>query len=961
MKTQRFLLQKMGLLAFTAGIALLTLVSCASSTGRADIYGGLGQGSDPVPFMTAVRTGRLPNGLGYYILENSLPENRAYLTLAVNAGSILETEEERGLAHFVEHMAFNGTTRFPKSELINYLRSLGMRFGPEVNAYTSYNETVYGIEVPTETTAAGQKRIPGRALAVMDDWTHALTFAPQDVDDERLVIMEEYRTRLGADERVFRKMLPVIFQGSPYAERLPIGLPEVIQNAPASRLEGFYKTWYRPDNMALILVGDFDGAALEAELASHFSAPAPEGPLVRPDYELPEPKKGNLMVEIITDPEQTYTRIDLYYKRPPLPIGGDLASYRRDIMDNLISRIIGQRFEDAASKPETPYTAAGTSAMRTGSASRYYVLSAIAKPGKAREVLTLLLREKESISRYGFSDAEIDRSKRSLVSALTRMVSEKDRLESSSYLDQFTSHFLSGQSVTDIEWKLDAVIRMLPALASRDITAAAKEYFIADDLRVFVAAPDGEAPNLPPEAEIRRLTAESKRARIPRPPREPVVQSGALLEKPPLPGAIIAESVDEETGAVSWELSNGARVILKETVNKNNEVVLYAMARGGATSVPEEDDASAALAAELAAASGLGPYSLPELVQKLAGKQVSISFWSSRYTRGVQGNATTGDIETLFEMIHLGFTNPRIDPEAAAAALDQYRTFLVQRGEDPDAVFADEITRLIYSDNPRFKPMELADLARVDLGRAEKLLKNFLNPGDYTFVFTGNLDRETLRNCVETYLASIPPGPVSQNAWTDLGLAWPGEKESLLYKGKEEQSQVFLGWYNPAEYSQEASAAVSVLSGYLDIILIEEIREKMGGVYSPRVSVSLSPIPRGESLLAVQFSCDPQRAVELSDAVAGLFQNLAGGAVKEDVLDKAREALKKSWESSIQNNNYVAQGYASSAVLLDAPLSRLDKLPGLYGAVDAETLRQTMIRAIQAGPVRVIRYPEDRR
>ena len=319
-----------------AGALVLSglLLSCATGgRGRAGpaVYPELGRAEDPIPFMEKVRSGILPGGLRYFILENSRPENRAYLTLAVNAGSVLEKDDEQGLAHFVEHMAFNGTVRFPESELVDYLRSLGMRFGPEVNAYTSYDRTVFGIEVPVETESEGGvpvKRVPVKALNVLDDWTRAITFDPKDVDEERLVIMEEYRSRLGAMDRARRQMLPVILGDSIYADRFPIGLPEIIQNAPAERLEAFYRRWYRPDNMALIIVGDFDGAALEAELPGHFpGGPAPE-PLNRPQYDLSPPKKGNLETMIFSDPELSFSQINLYYKKRPQPVRLTLEGYR---------------------------------------------------------------------------------------------------------------------------------------------------------------------------------------------------------------------------------------------------------------------------------------------------------------------------------------------------------------------------------------------------------------------------------------------------------------------------------------------------------------------------------------------------------------------------------------------------------------------------------------------------------
>jgi zinc protease len=905
--------------------------------------------------MSAARTGTLPNGVRYYILENRRPENRAYLTLAVNAGSVLEREDERGLAHFVEHMAFNGTARFPESELVNYLRSLGMRFGPEVNAYTSFDETVFGIEVPTEIDGEGVKRIPSKALEVIDDWTHAITFAPADVDDERLVIMEEYRSSLGASERLTRKIIPVIFEGSPYADRLPIGLPEIIQGAPAERLENFYKTWYRPDNMAIILVGDFDGAVVEAELPACFTAPAPESPLNRPRYDLPPPKKGNFSAKVFTDPELTFTRIDMYYKQAPQALQGDLASYRRGVIDNLVSRMLSLRFDEAASRPETSYVWAAAGGLRYGSSSRYYVMAAQAKTGSVEAAFRELLREKESMVRYGFTEAEIDRAKRSLVSDLERMVSERDRQVSEDYIQSFTDHFLAGQTAADISWELEAVKKLLPGIGAKEIQQTARDYFAANDLRILLAGPEAEAASLPAERRIRALVSESRRAKIA--PPEAAVFTGELIDEDPRPGTIDSETRDP-AGALIWELGNGARVILKETRNRNNEIVLYGLGPGGTTSVPEAEHISASLAAEMLEASGLGPYSRPELVKKLADKQVSVSFWASSYLRGIQGSATAGDIKTLFEMIYLGFTDPRIDPDAVKAMLDQYRTILSQQDEDPDSVFAKEVSRIIYGGSPWFKTMELEDLARVDRDLAAKFLGEILNPADYTFVFTGNLDVEAMRAYTETYLASIPPGAVSRKTWTDPGIVRPGKTERLVYKGKEERSLVFLGWYAPAPYSETGGAAAEVLSEYLDILLTEEIREKLGGVYSVSVNAGLTPLPAGELSLQVYFACDPRRAAELAAAVEDLFKGLAAGTVNNDILDKSREALKKNWETSLESNGFIARSYANYSVILNLPFSRLDRRPELYGAVSAEDLRQTMVRVLRNGPARGILYPE---
>ncbi|MDR3115948.1 MAG: insulinase family protein [Treponema sp.] len=942
-------------LLITVLAAAGTLLSCISGakTGT-DAYAGLGLPTDPVPFMETVRTGTLPNGLRYYILENAKPENRAYLTLAVQAGSVFEQEDERGLAHFVEHMAFNGTARFPESELLQYLRSLGMRFGPEVNAYTGYDQTIYGIEVPTEPDETGRKRIPDTALAVMDDWTHAITFDPKDVDDERLVIMEEYRSRLGAAERIRRQILPILFRGSPYADRSPIGVPEIIEQVSPLKIQHFYKTWYRTDNMALIFVGDFDGAALEAALGTAFSAPAPEAPFERPRYDLPPPQKGVHPV-ILTDPELPFTQVNLYYKRTPKARTQDLASYREGIIDYLIDHTLSLRFDEAASKAATPYVGAGAGTVRYGAASRYYILMAQAKAGETEETLRALLQEKESMVRYGFTEAELTRAKEALLAYVARLHSEKDRQESTRYVDAFTNHFLEHGTVPDIAWELEAVKALLPGIGSRDIAAAIKDYFAADDLSVLVIAPSGEAASLPSPDGIRGVVSQARKARIPRPLE--MAFSDQLLPEEPGPGMIVAESEDPETGAFRWELGNGAQVILRETRNRNNEIILYAQARGGTTSAPEAEDRSAGLAAEMLSVSGLGPYSRQELVKKLAGKQVSLAFWTSPFLRGFQGSATTEDAKTLLEMLYLSFTQPRMDTEAIQAMLDQYRTILLQEKEDPLTQFYHEFRRTVYQNHPRFSPMQMEDLAQVNQDDALSFIQDSLNPGDYTFVFTGNLDLKAFRSYIETYLASIPAG-TTWNTWPDPGIIRPGKTDKTLYKGKEGQSQVYLGRYVPASYAEETWAAAAVLEEYLDIKLTEEIRERLGGVYGISDSVTLSFLPPEELRMEIFFGCDPKRVEELCAAIEEQLTRVAQEPPDERTFTQAKEALKKTWESSIQSNTYIAQSYANSAVIYRLPLSRLDKRPALYDQVSPEAIQGIIRRLLQAEQARVTLYPE---
>jgi len=917
------------------------------------VWGNLGLPADPVPFMEDVRTGTLPSGLQYFILENSMPENRASLTLAVKAGSVLEEDNEQGLAHFVEHMAFNGTERFPEAELIAYLRSLGMRFGPDVNAYTSFDRTVYGIEVPVETGEDGIRRIPGMALAVIDEWSRAVTFHPEAVENERLVVLEEYRWGLGAFQRIRRHWLPVLFQGSPYANRMPIGSPEVLETAPPERLQGFYERWYRADNMALIIVGDFDGAALEASLHEHFLIERPAVATEVPQHDLPRPRRG-IETLIVNDPELTSTYTMLYFRRSREAPRNDLSFHRSYLINQLIENMLDFRFDDAQTDPDTPFTWAGAWPESYAASSRFYVMQAEAKMGAAEASLEELLRMQQSMIRHGFTEAELSLAKNAMLSSLQQMVTEKDRQQSGRFISSLTSFYIDGGSFPSLEWNLEAAQQLLPHISARDINAVIKDYFASGDIMVFIFAPDSEMENLPSEAHIRQMVAQSRRLHV-TPPRTITVRD-SLLSTIPQQGAIIAESSDTETGAVLWELSNGARIILQSTANRNDEIVLMAMARGGTTSAAAEDDISAGLAAEMLQVSGLGPWSRPELTRQLADKQVSLGYSIGRYQRTFQGSSTSGDLQTFFEMLHLNFTDPRIDTEAVRAMMDTYATSLALRGENPRVVFSDEVNRIITGSHPRFKPLELDDLPRANIDAALAFIKRSLNPADFTFVFTGNLTPDMMRPYVETYLASIPRSE-SWNTWTDLNIVRPGRVESTVRRGMEDQSRIYMAWYTPASFSEELNITAQALNEYLDIIMTDEIREKLGGVYSIGVGVALSPAPRGELSMLVSFTTNPERVEELTNAVISLLNETAR-SIDQDAFDKAVNALRMELETSMQSNFFIAQSYMNSAALLELPLARLHRRPQYINAVTPADIQRLCTLLLPNGPALVVLLPE---
>jgi zinc protease len=939
---------------FLSSILLSVLLLTCAATPPA-FYQGLGLGTDKIPLTSRALTGTLPNGLRYYILENYLPENRAHLALVVNAGSVLEREEERGLAHFVEHLAFNDTARFPKLELIEYLRSLGMRFGADANAYTSYDETVYHFDVPVENVN-GVKKIPDRALAILDDWTYAVSFKPEDVASERLVVLEEFRTRLGAMDRVRRISLPMLFAGSAYENRQPIGLVDIIENAASEQLKAFYSRWYTSDNMALIFVGDFDGKALEAELTRHFNMPAAVQNVNRPHYELPPPKKGNFQVEIITDPELTSASFMIYYKQNRSFLLGTLDSYREALIDYLIDTMLTQRFEETENDPDSPAVGYWGGIWRWSANSRFYSMGTQPKTGSAESALRELLLEKESMRRYGFTESELERAKLNLLSYLEKALSEKDRTESRSFIRGFTSHFLIGEDMADIEWELNTVNLLLTGIGLKEVTQAARNYFTAGDCIVFLIAPQAEERTLPSADKIRAIFRETENTKIA--PRENATVSSELLERDPIAGEIKTETVDEDAHILT--LANGARVIFKETSNRNNEIVLYAIAKGGISNISQDAIISARLVSEMINVSGLGPYSRTELNNKLAGKQVSFSFWNSNYYRGFQGSSTTQDLNTLFELIHLFFTMPGLDERAISAMVDQYRTTLAHQEEDPQKVFSRELNRIIYGNHPLFKPLEVDDMDKVSIDKAGNFLSQCINPGDYTFVFTGNIDINKIRELCSLYIASIP-NSISMNRWTDPQVIRPTAGVRTINKGQDDRGIVYLYWQakGPEDFDERKNQTSAVLSEYLDIILTDEIRENLGGVYSISAGASVSVIPKGEYSLSVYFQCNPARASELISAVIDRITEVAQNPLNTDTFNKSIEALLMEHDASVQRNLHIAQSYANSSALYNTPLSRLTNRPNVIKSVTPEEVRALCREMLVNGPVQVVLYPEN--
>ncbi|GHU42144.1 peptidase M16 [Spirochaetia bacterium] len=933
---------------------LLTIIIAFSCSNESKKYAPLNAG-DPIPFMEKAITGILPNGLTYYLLENKKPEDRAYLTLAVHAGSIFEEDDEQGLMHFVEHMAFNGTERFPESDLIEYLRSLGMRFGADVNAFTSFDRTVYGIEVPVEKSGDGVKRIPEKALDIISDWTNKILFLQKDVVEERAIIMEEYRTRLGANNRLMRDLLKLIAAGSVYADRLPIGKPEVIQAASSDKLKNLYKNWYVPENMAVIIVGDFDAANLENNLAAIFTGDKSED-FVLPEITVPPPQKGSQKVQAFVDPELTLININLFYKQLLIPQENNIKHYRDDLINTLIDNILYERIKDKSLDPQAPFVNVSAGFFNLISESPYYEMSVVPKAGRTEEALAELLKIKEAAFRYGFLNPELDRAKRAMLSNFERHNNETEKEPSERFINYFTDNFLDDDYITDNAWELETAKALLPNIKLKDLHEQFKSYFEFDDLAVFVSAPETERELLPSSEQIIEIIQNSKKQKVER-PKEKKMEKG-LLDKVPASGSILNESIDEDTGILSWKLSNGAQVLIQKTDNQNDQIVLYAIAKGGTYNVSPEDDTSASMASEIMSLSGMGKWNLTELEKILADKQATFSFDPSGFLRTLQGNSTNKDLKTLFEMLYLTFTEPRLDQSSVDLIKDKYKTILAQRLENPDAYFSDELSKYLYNNDPRFAPMNLESLDKIHLAPAKSFIEKCTNPSDWTFVFTGNIDIDEFLPLAETYIASIPEKE-HFNTWPDITITRPQSDTKSIVKGKEDKSTAFSGRFVPKTFNEKDAMTAYILSGYLDILLTQEIREKLGGVYSIYVNINLSPLPvDGELSLNIVYNCDPARVEELNKAIEAQLVRAANGNINTDTFNKAVSSEIRDFETSLENNYYLSNRFGNYAVLFELPIKNFYGRVDIFNSVRQSDIQNLLKELLTQGAFNLTMYPE---
>jgi zinc protease len=879
----------------------------------------------PLPSDSAVRAGTLPNGLRYYVRRNAKPEHRAELRLVVDAGSVLEDSTQRGLAHLLEHMAFNGTRHFEKQALVHYLERVGMRFGPDVNAYTGFDETVYMLTLPTDSAD-----VLATGVQILGDWAHEITLDSAEVVRERPVVMEEWRLGQGAESRIRDRQLPVIFRGSRYAVRLPIGDTTVIRHATAEQVRRFYETWYRPELMAVVAVGDFDAAAVERLIRERFSAlrnPADAPP--RPTT--PVPGNAEPLVSIVTDPEATSTVVSVLYKRDPAP-SGTVADVRREIVAALYDRMLNLRLYELTQRPDAPFLGAGSSEGRFVRAKDAYSLGAAVADSGVLRGLEALLVEAARVDRHGFTASELERARADLLRGMERSYAEREKTVSAAFANQYVTAFLQAEPYLSTADAWTLYQRFVPGVTLADVNALASEYISDSNRVVLLTAPARADVQLPTEREL--LATFDRVRTMDVAAYEDDVADAPLVAEPPRGGRVTDTRRVADVGITEWTLSNGVRVLVKPTHFKDDQVLLAARSPGGTSLAPDSTYVSASLASSIAELGGVGAFDAVQLEKALAGKAVSAGPTIGELTEGMSGSASPKDVEQLFQLVYLYFTAPREDSAAFAAFQARARSALENRGRDPQSAFADTLGVTLTQHHPRARPATPAMLGEIDLGTALRFYHDrYADASDFTFAIVGNVDTASLRPLVERWLGGLPSTGRTER-WRDVGIRAPdGVVKRVVRRGVEPKAETRLVFHGPAQYSRQQQYAIAALTQVLETRLRETLREAMGGTYDASVGGSLSREPREEYAISVSFGSAPERLDELTAAVLREIDSLKTTGPRAEELASAQEQLRRSMETGLEQNGF----WLSQMLTFDEQGVPLTEIPQARRLVDALT------------------------
>lgn len=856
--------------------------------------------SAPVKLDPKIRTGVLENGMKYYICPNKLPEKRGEFYIATNVGAIQEDDDQNGLAHFSEHMAFNGTQNFPKKGILNYLEKIGVKFGENVNAGTGTEQTIYNMSNVPLT----REGIIDSTLLVLHDWAHFISFEDSEIDLERGVIREEWRLYGSASMRMSNKLAPVIYKDSKYAKRNIIGDTAVINHFKYETIRNFYNKWYRPDLQAIIVVGDFDADAMEAKVKKLFGTiPKVENPAVKETYLIPDNKDP--LIGIATDKEASGTDVRIYFKHNNIKDSDKNLGYMRlQYIRNFINSMFGQRMGELTRKDNPPFVNAYCFYTGFSRSKDAFMGIAQARPNESIKALTALLTEMERMKQYGFTPGEFDRAKSNYLRSLESRYMDRDKRKNNEIVYPVIGNFLTNTPNPGIEFEYDFAKEIIPSITLDEINTEARKYVTEENTIVTVTGPEKSDITLPTEKEIADVLKTYKATKI-----EAYIDnlSGKkLLEKLPPAGQVKEQKENKVLETKEWTLSNGIRIILKPTEFKEDELLIRGFSEGGLSKLSNDDVFSGKYLGQVVSQMGVGGFSLTDLNKMLAGKRVNVSVNLSNEQESVNGYTSPKDVETALQLIHLYFTNPRWNDGEFKTFMDKQKAYYQNAEAEPRKAFYDTVNIMLNNHSPRYLPVNYKTLDQVSFAKIKTIYADrFSDPANFTFQFVGKINPDELKPLIEKYLASLPTIKRTEK-YTDDGVRPPKGKVVNDFKkeNKTPRTSVFVSLTGKCDFNTSNRLYWETLKHILDLRYVETIREEQGGTYGVSVFGGINRLPENSFSLSINFDTDPLKADMLKNIIYKELKKIADNGPTETDLQKAKEFFLKKRQESLKENNW---------------------------------------------------------
>jgi len=858
------------------------------------------QTSADVPKDSKVIYGQLENGMTYYIRANALPKDRADFYIVFNVGAILENDDQDGLAHLTEHMAFNGTKNFPKKGVLDFLERNGVAFGHNINAFTSTDVTAYNLnDVPLDDPT-----VVDSSLLILHDWSNYVAFEAEEIDAERKVVHEEWRTRRNADFRMMKALMPTIYKGSKYAKRDVIGSLDVIDNCDYETLRSFYREWYRPDLEALIIVGDFDAKEMEEKVIAMFSSvPKAVNPSERIIFEIPNNKEP--LVGIATDPEAQRNMIRVYYKHDVVEPADKNIDYMRELLiRELYNTMINNRLNELVQKENPPFIMGYSMYGGMQRSKDAFMLIALAKDNEIPLALTAVLQENERVRQHGFTQSEFDRTKKEILRGYEKAYKEKDKQKNNKYVWEYFSNFLTNEPIPGIEFEYDFAKEILPQISLAEINSLPAKWITDDNIVVSISGVEKEGVSLPTEEEVLTIIKNTEDVELEA--YVDAVSDKPLIAQIPTGSKIIDTETNDELGTKTWILENGAEVVLKKTDFKEDEILFEAYGFGGNSLIDIEDLPSADMTTTIVSQSGIGDFDNISLQKMMAGKVLRLNPYIGNTTQGFNGSTSPQDLETFMQLLYLYMEQPRFDEEAGGAYMSRIIAWIQNTSTDPKTIANDSIQFLMADRNPRRMPLNVDKMNKVEFDKVVEIYNDRFSDGaDFRFYFVGNIDEAKLKPLVETYIGGLTTSSKNET-WRDNNVRPPATNAENKFNVSMEipKATVFVNYNDDFKYTAENLVYLKAIKYILGLRYTETIREEEGGSYGVGVWTSASKYPYEGYKLNMKFDCDPERAEYLMSIIFAEVEKLQKTGPTEVDVHKTIEYFLKTREEKLKENSF---------------------------------------------------------